>query len=89
MERAEATTINVRVDRQTKKDIENLFESLGLNTSVAVNMFFRQCLMEEAIPFQIKKKRAHVPLKERLRHDNGDYTFEEWDTGCSVGREVF
>jgi hypothetical protein len=45
--------------------------------------------MEEAIPFQVKKKRRHIPLKKRLENDSDDYKFEEWDTGEPVGREVF
>ncbi|MCL2773830.1 MAG: type II toxin-antitoxin system RelB/DinJ family antitoxin [Oscillospiraceae bacterium] len=83
-----ATTINVRVDEDVKKDVEELFGNLGLNLSTAVNIFFRQSLMEEAIPFQIKFKRRHKTLKERLKGVNGGYDFEEWDTGESVGGEV-
>ena len=83
-----AAVVNVRVDENVKRDIEKLYESLGMNISTAVNMFFRQCLMEQGLPFQIKIKRRHIPLKERLKDFSGDYEFEEWDTGADVGREI-
>jgi len=35
----------------------------------------------------IKKLLKHKTLKERLEGFKGEYVFEEWDTGVSVGRE--
>ena len=83
-----ATTVNVRVDEKTKREIEILFDKMGMNISTAVNMFFKQALMEEALPFQPKltKKHKHMTLKEKLKNFHGGYEFEEWDTGKSVGR---
>ncbi len=54
-----ATVVNVRVEEHIKRDVEQLFDRLGMNISTAVNMFFRQCLMEEGLPYQprIKNKR--------------------------------
>lgn len=50
------TVISVRVDEDIKKDVENLFDEMGMNISTAINIFFRQTLRERAIPFQIKAK---------------------------------
>ena len=72
-----------------KRDIEKLYDSLGMNISTAVNMFFKQCLMEQGLPYQPKIKYRHIPLKERLKDYNGDYKTEEWDTGEPIGREEF
>ena len=84
-----ATIVNVRVDENVKRDIEKLYDSLGMNISTAVNMFFKQCLMEQGLPYQPKIKHVHIPLKERLKNYNSDYKTEECDTGEPVGREVF
>ena len=59
------TTINVRVDETVKRNVEVLFDSMGMNISTAVNMFLKQCLMEEALPFQPKVKR-NASLKNAL-----------------------
>ena len=50
------SVISVRVDEDIKRDVESLYNELGLNISTAVNMFFRQSLRERAIPFPIKAK---------------------------------
>ena len=78
----------VNVDENVKNDIEKLYSNLGMNINTAINIFFRQCLIEKGLPFQQKKGRKHIPLKERLKNHNSDYKTEEWDTGEPVGREL-
>ncbi|MDR2547351.1 MAG: type II toxin-antitoxin system RelB/DinJ family antitoxin [Lachnospiraceae bacterium] len=63
---AQTTTVNVRVDETVKQNVEVLFDSMGMNISTAVNMFFKQCLLEEALPFQPKAKRGSS-LMDALR----------------------
>ena len=90
MEKPQTTTISVRVDEGVKREVETLFEDMGMNISTAINMFFRQSILEGAIPFQPRaKKRKSISLEERLRGYTGDYEAEEWDTGAPIGREVF
>jgi len=45
--------VTVRVDKDLKESAEYLFERLGLNMSVAFNMFLRKAVNEEAIPFPV------------------------------------
>ena len=47
-------SITIRIDEDVKKDAEALFDKLGLSISGAINVFFRQAIREQAIPFQIK-----------------------------------
>jgi len=82
------SVINVRVDNEIKRDIEKLFNGLGMNISTGVNMFFRQCLMEQGLPYQPKIKLRRLTTVERLKDYDGNYKTEEWDTGEPVGREV-
>lgn len=44
---------NVKIDADLKKESQALFEDMGLNLSTAVNMFLRQCVREQAIPFRV------------------------------------
>ncbi len=64
MAQTQTITVNVRVDENVKRNVESLFESMGMNISTAVNMFFRQCLLEEAIPFQPRGNRREVILEK-------------------------
>lgn len=44
---------NIKIDSVLKQQSQALFESLGINLSTAVNMFLRQSVREQAIPFRI------------------------------------
>ncbi len=70
------TNISIRMDSKLKADADALFESLGMNLSTAFNIFVRQCLREERIPFEITAKCvpnastvAAMLEAERIAHD--------------------
>ena len=47
--------ITNRIDSEIKKEADILFKDLGITFSSAVNMFIRQAIREQRIPFQISK----------------------------------
>ena len=47
------TTINVRMETQTKKEMEDILKRIGLTTTSAFNMFARALIQERKIPFNI------------------------------------
>ena len=59
--------INIRVNDEVKKEAETIFKSLGLNMSVAMNLFLKKCISEKGIPFDLK-----IPNKETNKILNGD-----------------
>lgn len=44
---------NIKIDSQLKKEAQSLFEDMGLNLSTAINMFLKQAVREQAIPFRV------------------------------------
>ena len=60
--------INIRTDPELKKEAEALFESMGLNMTTAVNVFLRQSLRVNGLPFEVKvdvpNKRLKAAIKE-------------------------
>ena len=50
--------VTVRVDKELKESADFLFERLGLNMSVAFNMFLRKAVSEDAIPFPVSTRGA-------------------------------
>ena len=50
-------TVNVtfRVDDELKKQADTLFDELGMSLSTAFNVFLRQAVREQQIPFHISK----------------------------------
>jgi DNA-damage-inducible protein J len=55
------THINIRTDSEVKEQAQALFAQLGMDMSTAVNLFLRQTLREQAIPFGISLR----PLGKR------------------------
>ena len=50
----ESTNLNIRTDKEVKIAAERIFEELGLNMTTAVNIFLRQTIRENGIPFELK-----------------------------------
>lgn len=46
--------INVRVDESLKRSAEILFDEIGMNMSTAINIFLKQAVREQGIPFPLK-----------------------------------
>lgn len=53
---SELTSINLRIDKELKAEAEQLFSKLGMNMTTALNIFLRQAVREQAIPFTISAK---------------------------------
>lgn len=44
--------ISIRVPDEIKKQAANVFSDLGLDMSTAMNLFLRQCIRENGLPFR-------------------------------------
>ncbi len=51
------TTLSVRMDEKVKKQFDEFCNEVGLNASVAVNMFAKAVLREQRIPFEISAEK--------------------------------
>lgn len=47
-------SICVRTDEKVKNDAEALFDSMGMTLSTAVNIFLRQAIRANGMPFELK-----------------------------------
>ena len=45
------TNINIRTDSEIKSKAQEIFSSLGLDMSTAINLFLRQTVRQNDIPF--------------------------------------
>ena len=60
--------VNIRMDEGLKKQAENLFSDLGMNMSTAFNVFVRQAVREQGIPFEITKKNVPFYSDSNMAH---------------------
>ena len=71
----ESTNLNIRTDKSVKAAAEKIFEELGLNMTTAVNIFLRQTIRENGIPFELRlptpneTTAAAIEEGRRIAHD--------------------
>jgi len=46
--------INARIEPELKNQVETIFKELGLSTTQAITMFYKQVVLNNGIPFDIK-----------------------------------
>ena len=56
--RMETVNVTVRMERQTRDDAAKLFSVLGISTTQAINMFLKQAVREQRIPFEVSARPA-------------------------------
>ena len=54
------TPTQVRVDSEIKKQACELFSSIGLDMSTAVNLFLYQCVLRGGLPFNVEKPKYNA-----------------------------
>ena len=47
------TSITIRTDKEIKDQVKNLYAALGMDMTTAVNVFFRQSLLHNGMPFEV------------------------------------
>jgi DNA-damage-inducible protein J len=62
--------INARTERELKEEVESIFRTLGLSTTEAINIFFRQVKLRKGLPFTVE-----IPNEETLK------TFRDSEAG--------
>lgn len=50
----ESVNLNIRVDKDVKQSAEAIANALGMNLSTAVNIFLRQMVSHDGLPFDVR-----------------------------------
>lgn len=59
---ARTAMINARTERELKKEVEGILQSLGMSTTEAINIFFRQVKLRRGLPFPVE-----IPNEKTLK----------------------
>ena len=71
MAKMKTASVHVRIKEDTKKQAEAILEELGISRSVAIEMFYRQIILNKGIPFELV-----IPTAPKSREE---LTKEEFD----------
>ena len=70
------SAINIQVDSDTKKQATDILNNLGLSMSTAINIFLKQVIKRDGIPFEIVNNKPNEEMlkavQEMISHPN-DY----------------
>ena len=58
-----STNLNIRIDKKVKENSEKVLEDLGLTMTTAINIFLRQVIRVNGIPFEIK---GNIPNQDTI-----------------------
>lgn len=64
---------SISIDADVKAQAQELFAELGLDLSTAVNLFLRQCIYEDGIPFLVSRRKrteSGFPAEEPQRAEH-------------------
>ena len=61
------TSMTIRMDPEIKKESQELFHSLGLDMTTAINLFLRQSLMHRGLPFEVKQPRYNAETEAAMQ----------------------
>lgn len=58
---------NISIDADIKARAQELFADLGLDLSTAVNIFLRQAIRENAMPFSIRRNEPNAETIDAMK----------------------
>ncbi|WP_330205278.1 type II toxin-antitoxin system RelB/DinJ family antitoxin [Cyanobacterium sp. Dongsha4] len=78
-------TVRARIEPELKIKVEHIFQKLGLSTTEAINLFYKQVELQQGLPFEVKipnqitqKTLEKTDQGEELIHcDNLENMFEQ------------
>jgi DNA-damage-inducible protein J len=65
--------IRARTEPRLKKEVESIFNELGITSTEAINIFYKQVRLRNGIPFEVK-----IPNKITMK------AFKDSETGKNV-----
>ena len=73
--------VTLRVDEDLKKQADELFSELGLNLTTAFNIFLRQSVREQQIPFRVSRNVPNaVTLAAMDAAEKGEELYGPYDS---------
>lgn len=89
--------LHVRLDTETKDKAEKILEELGLTPSGAVNIFYRQVIARDGLPFRVMRFQNPMPdenmmtteeINAMLKQSEKDYEAGNYSTADEVFTKI-
>lgn len=73
----------IRIDADIKEQATSLFHDLGMDMSSAVNIFLRQCILHDGLPFPVERPKYNartIAAMKEAKKIAEDPTVESYST---------
>lgn len=81
------TSMNIRMDADVKKQAEALFGEIGMNMTTAINIFLKQSIRENGIPFELKIKHPNAETAKAI--NEGEKIINKGTSRFNTADEMF
>lgn len=79
------SNLSVRIEESLKEDFNYLCERMGMNASVAINIFIRTMLREKKIPFEVKD---YDPFYSKTTQQRLEKAYRQLRDGKGIEHEI-
>ena len=83
---AKTSNLYVRIEPEVKEQAETILSALGISVSNAINMFYKQIILQRGIPFEMKLPASHVPDLSKLTQEQLHTELEKGYADVVAGR---
>jgi len=73
------SNINIRVDAEIKNKAQEVFAALGLDMTSAINIFLRQAIRTNSIPFELVADEPQKKVRQFGRMKGKMWMADDWD----------
>ncbi len=83
---AKSANLYARIEPEVKEQAENILAALGIPVSNAINMFYKQIILQRGIPFELKIPEQHPVDMRMLDDEQMDMELEKGYVDMLAGR---
>lgn len=85
---AKTANLYARIEPEVKEQAEDILTALGIPVSNAINMFYKQIILQRGIPFEMKLPQAKVVDMSKLTEQELDAELDEGWQDILAGRTI-
>lgn len=85
---AKTANLYVRIEPELKEQAEDILNSLGISVSNAINMFYKQIVLQRGIPFELKMPQSRMLDLTKMTAQEFDEEMERAYQDMQAGRGI-
>ncbi|MCM1254128.1 MAG: type II toxin-antitoxin system RelB/DinJ family antitoxin [Clostridium sp.] len=84
---AKSANLYARIEPAVKEQAESILNALGIPASNAINMFYKQIILQKGLPFEVKLPEHPLDIRQ-MTIDQLDVELEKGYTEFQVGHTI-